>query len=211
MSTSMSWRRGRPSSIRGAALDCRRMAAHGLDDKVVRRREGRDGPTPSELYPGGFSVAPLALMKHPDTKAKHIAVFVAIYTLARPWGDKLQAREAHKRRIMERAGIGSRNTLDTVLKDLEAWGFIEIQRHQGFPSTYVLLPIDTDVSDALKADRDEDHLRHPDVAAHRGGRPQTNPPRKTARGDRGAAEETPRAELAHPLPESARGPSVLSR
>lgn len=168
---------------------------------------------PSELYPGGFAAVPLALLKRDGCKTRHVALFVALWTLARTNGNRPVAKDARERRLLERSGIGSIHTLRKTLEDLEEWGFIAIEKRQGFPSTFVLLPVDEDPTSALRAEEAEDLEHRPDIAGRRGGRP-TIPQRATALGDvekPSPAAETPSAKMTNPQRETALGGSAKSR
>jgi hypothetical protein len=158
------------------------------------------------LYPDGFAVVPLALMKQAGKKAKHLAVFSALYSLAYQEGALLVARDARNRRLCERAGV-SRNTLRLVLTDLEEWGYVDVRRRAGFPTTYVLLPVESDVSAALEVDRVEDRANHPEIAAVRGAASGDDPPRDSEQGVEQRQPEAPRADLPYPPRSSDTGPA----
>lgn len=160
---------------------------------------GRTAIPPSELYPGGWVAVPRVLLMHPGKRGKHLAVYVALASTAYPEQPRLVARNVRLRRLCERAGV-SRSTLVSVLTDLEDWGFIETERIAGFATTYVLLPVETDVTAALEADRSEDRENQQEVASKR------DPLRDSGAGVEGETPETPSMDLTNPQPKSDAGP-----
>jgi hypothetical protein len=107
-----------------------REASHNVGAK------GRSACAPSNLHPGGFGVAPVALMLDSRATAIHLAVYVA---LASCMSGQSASGRPYLNRVAERAHVCFR-TVERKLMDLEAWGYIIVRRTNGMRSEILICP-----------------------------------------------------------------------
>ena len=135
-------------------------------DESTRPAGNKDAE--SDRFRQGFTRFPNEILCHPDAKAKHVAVYVAICSLAPSTITEKGERRysyASMDRIARRAGSSVRTAHD-VMKDLEKWGFIYHVRRGRMQTnlTYVVLAREAFLRDRAK--RGEEYARKQEQERH---------------------------------------------
>lgn len=145
-------------------------------------------PTLKELHPAGFAHIPVALLLRPEVQAGHILMYAAVTSVT---PDRGGWREVRLSRLEERSRLSPRR-FRPYLRDLIRWGYLAEEVRPGYPNRYLVLPT-TDVRDQLAQEEEEDLEARPDVAAHRGGRPE-NPLGQNVQGGNDPDRKPPRTK-----------------
>lgn len=95
---------------------------------------------PSDRYPGGFGVVPVALMRDPESTPMEMAVYAAIASCV---NYETGHGSVWFRRIAERAGVAN-STARKHAASLKARGYLRMSRRRGCPYIFQLLSTDED-------------------------------------------------------------------
>lgn len=130
----------------------------------------------TDLHPSGFAAVPLALMVDERAGREHLLAYAGIASVRPASATPGGPREIPNKYLQAAARL-SYHVLQRAVGDLEAWGYLDREQANGYPTRYTLLATQ-DVRAELEELAAEREAAHPEIAGHRGGRPpMAKPPR----------------------------------